>query len=116
MQGRRETALARGEAMGWTVEDGGVPRAVYGAWRETARETRAIVRAKGVKGDVPRLDERVSGKRGKAAANEHFGYAMELAARGVSEDEAVGQAVKAATLVIRLAYQQHRMQQGPKAS
>ena len=115
MQGR-QTAIARGQAKGWTIEDGGVPRRVFALTREAAVAVRSVAREQGYRGETRRLDERAAGTRGKAEASELFASALDAARKGVGEDEFVGVTTRRTTAVIRLAYQHARMAAGPKAS
>ena len=116
MDRKRETATQRGAALGLRVVDGDVPRAVFGVWKDKAREDRQDVRRQGVKGQVRTLDRRASGERGKAAPAEHFGTARELALLGVPLENAFGRAVQALSMTYTLAYESvARERSGPKA-
>lgn len=117
MRGQRLSATERGARMGIVVSDGGVPRAVFGVWKDRARGDRQEARSLGARGTTRNMNARVTGERGKRVPADHFAAAMEAARTGIPMESSFGRAVQALSMTYTLAYERvAREQTGPKAS
>ena len=84
-------------------------------WGEAAVETRTELRARGVHGQLRRLDEQSSGRRGHAVPTQAYADALDMAAHGLPLEVARDRMTQALSAIVALAYAQHAKESGPKA-
>lgn len=74
-------------------------------WGACALEARAALRKQGVAGDLPRLDEYASGRRGSSVPTGLAMFARELKDKGVPRDQTEARVAYAVQQIVRVIYQ-----------